>query len=99
MKRILAVAVAALVLGGCGNSKIDQAHSAIKRMLNDPDSAQFRDDVVLENGRVCGEVNSKNKMGGYVGFLPYMFKEKQAPLIGQEDWQRETIREYCAKKS
>ena len=42
----------------------------------DPESARFRDiraaDITLDSGkvvrRVCGEVNGKNRMGGYVGF-------------------------------
>lgn len=42
----------------------------------DPGSAQFRNiraaDVALQDGtrerRVCGEVNGKNRLGGYVGF-------------------------------
>lgn len=48
----------------------------VTRDFFDPASAQFRNvravDVVLENGsnerRVCGEVNGKNRLGGYTGF-------------------------------
>lgn len=48
----------------------------VTRDFLDPESARFRDiravDVTLANGkhekRVCGEVNGKNAMGGYVGY-------------------------------
>jgi len=50
--------------------------TTVTRDFFDPTSAQFRNvrasDVVLADGqretRVCGEVNGKNRMGGYVGF-------------------------------
>ncbi len=41
---------------------------AVKSYLNDPDSAKFsRVSFNRENGFGCGLVNSKNRMGGYVG--------------------------------
>lgn len=43
--------------------------------LNDPASAQFRNERVLGwavgGSILCGEVNAKNRMGGYVGFVPF----------------------------
>ncbi len=56
--------------------------TAVARDLIDPDSARFRDpyaakttltkaDVTKNVTVVCGEVNAKNRMGGYVGFEPY----------------------------
>lgn|GEM_PF-3273393 len=39
--------------------------------LTDPSSAQFRNERSKKDGWVCGEVNSKNTMGGYVGFKRY----------------------------
>lgn len=62
----------------------------VTRDFFDPSSAQFRDvravQVTLSDGtvenRVCGEVNGKNRLGGYVGFE--MFGGK---LVGQ-DFQR-----------
>lgn len=46
---------------------IEQAKVAISKDLKDPSSAQFRNVRVI-SGKVCGEVNAKNAMGGYVGF-------------------------------
>jgi hypothetical protein len=53
-----------------------QIEQTVTRDFFDPASAQFRDvrmvTVTLANGsqetRVCGEVNGKNRMGGYTGF-------------------------------
>ena len=57
-------------------SQIGQIQTTVVRDFFDPASAQFRDiravDVTLNNGqqirRVCGEVNGKNRLGGYVGY-------------------------------
>ena len=54
---------------------IDAAKEAAVRDLVDPESAQFRDiEVVAYNNGyvVCGEINGKNRMGGYVGFRPFV---------------------------
>ncbi|MBX3429710.1 MAG: hypothetical protein KF779_09020 [Hyphomonadaceae bacterium] len=39
----------------------------------DPAAAQFRNVRMIENGNVCGEVNGKNRFGGYVGFRPFVY--------------------------
>lgn len=39
--------------------------------LNDPGSATFQDVTVRKDSTVCGKVNSKNKIGGYVGFQDF----------------------------
>lgn len=44
------------------------ASAAVKSQLFDPDSAKFQN----QKGN-CGEVNSKNKFGGYVGYSRYVF--------------------------
>lgn len=46
---------------------IEEAMAAVSKDLKDPSSAQFRN-VRIKGGHVCGEVNAKNAMGGYVGF-------------------------------
>jgi hypothetical protein len=44
----------------------------VSNQLNDPESARFRDvkAAVTKNGKlvVCGEINAKNRMGGYAGY-------------------------------
>lgn len=47
----------------------------VKSKLKDPDSAQFRNAFYSEAIGVpvtCGEVNSKNSLGGYVGFQRFI---------------------------
>lgn len=44
-----------------------QAENNVRYNLSDPNSAEFRN----KNG-MCGEVNSKNKLGGYTGFQRYI---------------------------
>lgn len=54
------------------------AKAAIKRKLTDPESAQFTElfKVQPRNGEaVCGLVNSKNRMGGYVGARGFFFDQ------------------------
>lgn len=44
--------------------------------LNDPDSAKFRNERLVSpwtvsNSILCGEMNAKNRMGGYAGFSAF----------------------------
>lgn len=47
------------------------AQRLVRDNLTDPSSARFRNVQQKPNGAVCGEVNAKNRMGGYVGFAPF----------------------------
>lgn len=57
-------------------AQVAQIKATVIRDFFDPGSAQFRNvraaDITTTEGiserRVCGEVNGKNQMGGYVGF-------------------------------
>lgn len=47
----------------------ERAKDLLREQLIDPESARFRNVTVdLRTGKVVGEVNSKNHLGGYVGF-------------------------------
>jgi hypothetical protein len=49
------------------------AKEAVKRLLRDPDSAQFEKLTRNESSKVwCGTVNAKNRMGGYEGYIRFM---------------------------
>lgn len=53
-----------------------RGQEAVRRMLKDPDSAEFRN-VRFHQGKdgvpmTCGEVNSKNSFGGYGGFQRFI---------------------------
>ena len=74
MKHWVLAGAAALALVACGSH--NEAKEAVKRLLNDPESAQFSD---LQDGKnkgdVCGMVNAKNRMGGYVGKTPFFYEK------------------------
>jgi hypothetical protein len=65
-----------LLLAGCefipGTAAYREARArdAVTQALIDPSSAQFRN-VDDRDGAVCGEVNGKNRMGAYVGFVRF----------------------------
>jgi hypothetical protein len=40
--------------------------------LRDPANAEFRNEQIMQTGALCGEVNAKNGIGGYVGFKKYI---------------------------
>jgi hypothetical protein len=50
----------------------------VERLLTDPNSAQFRElhayPAAGTPAAVCGEVNAKNRMGGYNGFQRFIFR-------------------------
>lgn len=76
----LIVAVSSL-LGGCSVGEEGRVKKEVKAMLNDPNSAEFRNIKVFENGNYCGEVNAKNKMGGYVGFQAFFMVESKLEIM------------------
>ncbi len=40
--------------------------------LKDPASTQYRNEKLIPEGWLCGELNSKNGSGGYIGFKKYI---------------------------
>lgn len=68
----LALLVAGLTVG-CSDQT---AKNAVKKVLNDPDSAQFTGLTPGKSkGDVCGFVNAKNRMGGFVGNTPFIYDD------------------------
>lgn len=66
----LAITLIALSLAGCigDSAEITKAKTIIKEKLIDGESAQFFDmQFYKKTNYVCGKVNAKNKLGGYVG--------------------------------
>lgn len=53
-----------------------QINRIVRSKLVDPDSAQFRN----QSGK-CGEVNAKNRMGGYTGFKRYVVLSEELAFI------------------
>lgn len=75
--RAVTVFLLLVMNAGCGKSKdellIETLQAKVAAQLTDPGSAQFRN-VKLSPTKefICGEINGKNKMGGYVGFVPFV---------------------------
>lgn len=77
MKTVLLVTIAAIALAGCvgADGKAQrEAEALIASQLRDPDSAKFDEAAFVGAGGdlVCGHVNAKNGMGGYVGRSVYI---------------------------
>ena len=63
----------------------EQAKSAVLAILKDPGSAQFQDLVggdMSGDYSICGKVNAKNAMGGYVGFQKFCWTQNKGLLPG-----------------
>lgn len=65
-------------IGEIGEVKtIEASIELVKYHMKDPDSTRFRNVRIQRHGMtehkiVCGEVNSKNSYGGYVGFVKFI---------------------------
>ena len=70
--KILILLTSLFALCACvGDSEVKES---VKRALNDPESARFTDlKPGKKQGDVCGFVNAKNRMGGYVGETPFVY--------------------------
>jgi hypothetical protein len=74
-------AVMLMVLAGLGNKyyqdkvvPVAEAQRAIIYKLKDPGSAEFYNLTAFKyTSSVCGEVNAKNAMGGYVGRKRFVY--------------------------
>lgn len=89
------IVAATLSLTGCGKSKeemkaeADKARttaleSRIAATLVDPQSAQFRNTKLSADSKfLCGEINGKNQMGGYVGFRPFAVSDNFEYIAGE----------------
>jgi hypothetical protein len=55
--------------------RIEAAKTVVRDRLKDPDSAQFKNVVVIQNSvgetTICGLYNARNSFGGYIGFKQF----------------------------
>lgn len=86
-----------LAIVGCGEKIIDNAKSAVIRQLKDPQSAQFEQLTKFSEGVVCGNVNAKNAMGGYVGFKPFIFNGEEEGEVDLKPGP-DSIADFCSNK-
>lgn len=71
-----------LAASACGSSAVDQAQEMAAHDLADPASAQFREVAAIPGDCVAGELNAKNRMGGYTGFRKFVvdLKKKEVAI-------------------
>lgn len=75
-----------------------QKKEAMVAAMRDPSSVQFREERLRAGGFLCGEMNAKNAMGGYVGFKRFAAFEGGYVLEGHSisSWPRD-LREANGK--
>jgi hypothetical protein len=80
---------------------LSKARKSILSELKDPGSAQFRDvrkGTDEDRARICGQVNSKNGYGGYVGFQKFVyFPDSDESVILDDDFVSPSYAEQQAK--
>lgn len=85
MKKIVFVIIGILSFSSAA-SDITSAQKEIRNQMKDPESAKFKGVKQITNLRgemaVCGEVNSKNSYGGYVGYKTFAYKSGKAVIDG-----------------
>lgn len=66
-------------------SFIIKAQNDVKQLMKDPDSTNFRNvreiTNTLGNKVLCGQINSKNSYGGYVGFMPFSYSNEGLNIV------------------
>lgn len=74
---------------------IQQAESALRKILKDPDSAKISNSFKSGTGAVCGNVNAKNSFNAYTGYQRYIYL-LSTPFIddGSESFDK-TWNEHC----
>lgn len=76
-----------IFLPGCGPSSIEKEQigkfkQQVAANTNDPESVQFKNiKFISENKGMCGEINYKNKMGGYEGFKVFAVSPNNVVLL------------------
>lgn len=84
-KFILSAVLSCLPVFAFAND-IDAAKNTILESMKDPDSTKFKGVRSVKNSIgqdfVCGEVNSKNSYGGYVGFKGFAYKAGRLVIDG-----------------
>ena len=72
-----------------GAETIVAAQRAVRASLKDPDSAKFKDVYAnyTEEFQVvaCGQINSKNSLGGYTGFKRFVSNGRTAIIEGRDN--------------
>lgn len=76
---------------------IERAKKAVLYKMIDADSSRFRN-LSATGGEVCGEVNGKNKFGGYAGFQIFWVKFDPDPDVWMGEILGPSAERVCAKR-
>lgn len=79
---------------------VNELRKPVLAKLNDPDSAKFRGeslhgDWTVKGSILCGEVNAKNRMGGYVGYAPFWAASGTQADIGSDELMADVVKAQC----
>lgn len=106
MKKVwIALAIVGVIVAGVFGWRAYLVHELRKPVLaklNDPDSAKFRNEALslgwtVRSALLCGEVNAKNRMGGYVGYVPYKSLAGMDADIGSDNITLQMIKKTCSE--
>ncbi len=86
MRTIILVISMVYMASPAAADQVETAKAAVLGKLKDPESARFRNirsvgDQGAVGEIVCGEVNARNAMGGYVGFRKFHYSAKVAMAL------------------
>lgn len=105
MKKVVWVAVSFALLAAAAFVyriyMVGELRKPVLAKLNDPASAQFRNERTIGwtpyNAILCGEVNAKNRMGGYTGFAAFFAAAKvEADIVGVDGAFAGLIEAQCS---
>nr|WP_182312078.1 hypothetical protein [Comamonas testosteroni] len=109
MRKILVgLAIAGVIVVGVFGWRSYLVHELRKPVLaelSDPESAKFRNEWLLfgwnewtvKGNILCGEVNAKNRMGGYVGYVAFKATAGLLADIGVDDFELKRIDDACKR--
>lgn len=86
---------------------VNELRKPVLERLSDPDSAKFRNEWLLfgwsewsvKGNILCGEVNAKNRMGGYTGYVKFSSNSGIDVNIGDDAIGLMLINTTCKKDS
>ncbi|KQX95497.1 hypothetical protein ASD28_18760 [Massilia sp. Root133] len=81
---IVCAAVSPVTCAAKAKSPVEEAKAAVKEILKDPASAQFKNIKVNTVGDVCGQFNAKNSFGGYGDYENFRYEVKDKKLTNVE---------------
>lgn len=98
---VIGIAVSLLVIGlAYRYYLVVELRKPVLADLTDPDSAIFRNERIAGNwlpsgSMLCNEVNAKNRMGGYVGYVPFTSWGGKLADIGSNESMAEVVKAQC----